>query len=685
MPAFFTQFGTGVLVASADGHWLALETPSGIRLFPLSAPTPTPTPSGTPPSPTPTVTPSITPGGSLLIPSAIRRDLVFDYSGQNLYISNSTGTVRAFNLSTLSFGAVYELGGSLNGFDIARDNSFLVVAQNATGASQGTFHKVDLATGLITNINYTRSGETGAWDVAIGSNGLALVTTRNGGSGSVPLRQIDLVTNVITVRSDVPGFGGRVEQDTHIHRSADGTRLFFMESNTSSGPIFTYSAISNTFGPAVNTGTDLSNASGAVNRNGSLVALRPSLFNAPNLNVVHSFNGIDKGVAFDASSDILYGVNSTAGQIIAYSTETFAELFRLNIGENMPIGSPPFGTGVLVASADGHWLALETPSGIRLFPLAAIAPTPTPSATPTATPTPPPTPTPTPTPSPTPTPPASPTPTPTVAPAPTPTPTSSTLGNISTRLRVLSGDNALIGGLIATGSEGKKVIIRAIGPTLSDFGVPGALMDPTLELYQGSTLLFSNDDWRNSSQQAEVEASGFAPNKDAESAIIWTLTPGQNYTAIVRGKNNATGIGVVEAFDLDHAAASKLGNISTRGFVDVDDNVMIAGLIVGPGNGPSIRILARALGPTLSDFGVPGALADPTLDLVNASGTVVRSNNNWRDDPQQRAEIEAAGLAPIHDEEAALVETVAPGAYTAVVRGNNRSTGVGLVEAYNIP
>ena len=239
--------------------------------------------------------------------------------------------------------------------------------------------------------------------------------------------------------------------------------------------------------------------------------------------------------------------------------------------------------------------------------------------------------------------------------------------------------------MIATGTGGKRVILRAIGPSLTDFGVPGALADPTLELYQGNTLLFSNDDWRNSTQEAEIAASGFAPNKDAESAIIWTLTPGQGYTAIVRGKNGTTGIGVVEAFDLDRGAASKLGNISTRGFVNVDDNVMIAGLIVGPGTGASLKILARALGPTLSDFGVPGALADTTLDLVNASGTVIRSNDNWRDDPQQRAEIEAAGLAPNHIEEAALVETVAPGAYTAIVRGKNRTTGVGLVEVYNIP
>jgi hypothetical protein len=141
----------------------------------------------------------------------------------------------------------------------------------------------------------------------------------------------------------------------------------------------------------------------------------------------------------------------------------------------------------------------------------------------------------------------------------------------------------------------------------------------------------------------------------------------------------------VEAYDLDRGAASKLGNISTRGFVDVDDNVMIAGLIVGPGNGTSAKILARALGPSLADLGVSGVVADPTLDLVNSSGTVVRSNNNWQDDAQQRAAIVAAGLAPNHGEEAALIETVPPGAYTAIVRGSNRSTGVGLVEAYQIP
>jgi hypothetical protein len=266
-----------------------------------------------------------------------------------------------------------------------------------------------------------------------------------------------------------------------------------------------------------------------------------------------------------------------------------------------------------------------------------------------------------------------------------PTPPASTLSNISTRLRVLAGDNALIGGMIATGTAPKRVIIRAIGPSLTGFGVPGALANPTLDLFQGSTPLMSNDDWQNSTQQAEIAASGLAPSNSAEAAIIWTLTPGQNYTAVVRGLNNTTGIGLVEVYDLDQAAASKLGNISTRGFVDVEDNVMIAGLIAGPNNGGTLKILVRALGPTLGDFGVPGALANPTVDLVNSSGTVIRANDNWQNDAQQSAQIQAAGLAPSHSQEAALVETVPPGQYTAIVRGSSGTTGVGLVEAYNIP
>jgi hypothetical protein len=164
----------------------------------------------------------------------VRKDLVFDYSGQNLYISTSTGIIQTFNLSTLTFGTRYDLGGSLNGLDVARDNSFLVVAQNAYGIAEGAFQKVALTTGSVTNISYRRQGydEGGAWDVTIGSNGLALVTTHcNLVPGYIPVRQIDLATNVMTIRQDTHGGGplGTVVGDTQIHRSANGTGLFFME------------------------------------------------------------------------------------------------------------------------------------------------------------------------------------------------------------------------------------------------------------------------------------------------------------------------------------------------------------------------------------------------------------------------------------------------------------------------
>lgn len=337
----------------------------------------------------------------------------------------------------------------------------------------------------------------------------------------------------------------------------------------------------------------------------------------------------------------------------------------------------------------------------RLFGIARIVnppvdPTPTPTATATPTHTPTPSATPPHTPTPTATPPHSPTPTatpghsptPTATPAHSPTPTATptvapgTLRNISTRVRVLGGDNVLIAGMIATGNVTKKVIIRAIGPTLSDFGVPDALADPTLELFQGDTSLASNDNWRNSSQQAQIQNSSLAPSKDAEAAIIATLTPGQSYTAVIRGKNGGTGVGLVEVYDIDPAVGSKLANISTRGFVGVDDNVMIAGVTVGPENGSTVKVLVRALGPTLGDLGVPGALANPTLDLVSSNGTVIRSNDDWK--TSQQAAIAAAGLAPSHDKEAALIQTIPPGQYTAIVRGVGRTTGAGLVELYNI-
>lgn len=257
------------------------------------------------------------------------------------------------------------------------------------------------------------------------------------------------------------------------------------------------------------------------------------------------------------------------------------------------------------------------------------------------------------------------------------------LRNVATRLRVGLGDNALIGGVIITGTNPKRVIIRGIGPSLS--AVNDRLPDPIIELHQGDAVIATNDNWKlrpdGSNQQVEIEATGLAPTNDLESALVAILNPGA-YTAILRGQGNTTGVGVVDAYDLDPAADSTLANISTRGLVDTGDNVMIAGIIVGPANGANGKIVVRALGPTLSDFGIQGALQDTTLDLINSYGVTLRSNNDWRD--TQEAEIEALGLQPPNDRESALLQTIAPGSYTAIVRGASNTTGVGLVEVYKL-
>jgi uncharacterized repeat protein (TIGR03803 family) len=266
-----------------------------------------------------------------------------------------------------------------------------------------------------------------------------------------------------------------------------------------------------------------------------------------------------------------------------------------------------------------------------------------------------------------------------------PPPLQPKLLNIATRLRVLAGDQVLIGGFIVTGTDPKNVIIRGIGPSLAQF-FSGALADPTLDLYQGDTLLMSNNDWK-SDQQAVIEATHIPPTNDLEAAIVRTLAPG-SYTAILRGNNNTTGIGVVEVYDLSQTANSELANISSRGFVDAGDNVMIGGLIVGGGTGGgTVSVIVRAIGPSLSSSGLLGALQDPTLELHDGNGATIRSNDNWKtreDGSSQQSEIEATTIPPTNDLESALVQTLSPGNYTAVVRGKDNTTGIAVVEVYNL-
>jgi hypothetical protein len=251
------------------------------------------------------------------------------------------------------------------------------------------------------------------------------------------------------------------------------------------------------------------------------------------------------------------------------------------------------------------------------------------------------------------------------------------LANISTRLAVGTGNNVLIAGFIVTGNQQKKIIVRGIGPTLP---VNENLADPTLELHDSTGTLATNENWRDT-QQDELQATTIPPANDYEASIVKTLSPG-NYTAVLGGKGGTTGTGVVEVYDLNPAADSKLANISTRGFVGQGDNVLIAGTIVS-GNG-STNVLFRALGPSLTQFGVPNALQDTTLELHDGQGNTVATNDNWQDDPVQAAAIQGTGIPPTDPREAAILRSLTPGAYTAIVRGNSNTTGVSVVEAYQI-
>jgi hypothetical protein len=271
------------------------------------------------------------------------------------------------------------------------------------------------------------------------------------------------------------------------------------------------------------------------------------------------------------------------------------------------------------------------------------------------------------------------------------------LGNISTRSFVQTGDNVMIGGFIVQGTGPKRVIIRAIGPELTQFGIPNALADPTLELHdQSGAVIATNNDWPTtilggiitSNQVSDIQNSGHAPTAPSESAIIADLQPG-NYTAIVRGVNNTMGVALVEVYDLNAAASATLGNISTRSLVQTGDNVMIGGFIV-QGTGPK-RVIIRGIGPELGAFGIPNFLTNPSLELHDQSGALIASNDNWQTTviggiitASQVADIQNSGHAPTDPSESAIIATLQPGNYTAIVRTVSGIPGIGLVEVYDL-
>ncbi len=256
--------------------------------------------------------------------------------------------------------------------------------------------------------------------------------------------------------------------------------------------------------------------------------------------------------------------------------------------------------------------------------------------------------------------------------------------NISTRLPVETGDSVAIGGFIVTGPTAKVVMIRALGPSLGAF-VASPLQDPVLELHNASGLLASNDDWR-STNEAAITASGLAPGHDVEAALLRQVEPG-NYTAIVKGKNATSGIALLEIYDTEMGTSSLLANISTRGHARTGDEVIIGGLIVGQGHGVDgsgrAAVVVRALGPTLAGFGLSDTLSDPTLEVRNADGGLVGFNDDWQNpDP---APVNETGLAPGDARESALRLLLPRGHYTAILRGRDSTTGLGLIEVYRLP
>jgi hypothetical protein len=250
-----------------------------------------------------------------------------------------------------------------------------------------------------------------------------------------------------------------------------------------------------------------------------------------------------------------------------------------------------------------------------------------------------------------------------------------------TRGTVSSGDNVLIGGFIVTGTDPKTMVLRALGPSLSGFGLSGVLTDPVLSVYNSSrTVIATNDDWQTDIGAEFMLANGFAPTNPSESATLQTLAPGA-YTVVVTGKDSTPGISLFELYDLSLTSNCKLGNMSTRGSVGTGDSVLISGFIVG--DVASATVVVRALGPSLASFGVSEPLSDPTLTIYDVNGSAIASNDNWQSDTNN-VDLQKHGLAPANALESAIVLHLPAGAYTAIVRGANGGTGVALAEVYDL-
>jgi hypothetical protein len=594
--------------------------------------------------------------------------------GSNLTLTNCT-----FSENSAHVGAAMSVSGVVN------VNSCTLTGNSTSGGGLGggIAYNLNSASGTLTVTNTTLSGNSisgnssgaggGMW---LGGGTVNLInSTISGGSstGGGGLSNSGATLNIVnsTISGNQSIFGGGINNDSNGTLNLTNSTI---SSNTATGGAGT---------GFPNNGGGIRTESGTVNVKNSIIALNTAATSGPDVSgnfVSAGFNLIGKtdgSSGFTATTDQT-GLNPMLDpnglQNNGGPTKTIALLFgspaidkatSAGLMGNLPTDQRGSGfqrtfNDPQVSPADG---GDNTDIGAFEVQVAAPTPTPTPTATPSATPTATSTATPTATPS------ATPTGTPTATPV-------TTLANISTRLRVETGDNVLIGGFIITGPQSKKVIVRGIGTSLP---LADKLTNPTLELHGPNGLIEANDNWVDSPNKQAIIDSTIPPTSDLESAIVATLPAnGTGYTAIVRGVNAGTGIGVVEAYDLNTTVDSRLANISTRGFVQTGDNVLIAGtIVVGQA---SQKVLIRAIGPSLS---IAGKLADPTLELRDSNGALLQANDNWVDSPDKQAIIDTT-IPPTNDLESAIVATLPANtsSYTAIVRGVNDTTGIAVVEVY---
>ncbi len=620
------------------------------------------------------------PGADLL---TVRRNSVGIYRIFSISNGMNNGPVVSITGLTISNGQATSDGGGIqndHGTVLVRD---CVLTGNSSMLSDPTYGGAIFNwNGRLTIENSTLTGNTATYGGGVGN------VRRSPGTSSVTIRNSTLNNNTA-----VKGDGGGIYNEAT--NSGSFTQLYLSNSTLSSnsatpngflggagGALYNYGSLSGHARAVLQdctlSGNQAANTGGIYNRSFSAnasLALRNTILktDASGGNLLNA-DGMIISLGHNLSNDAAAGPNGTGpgGHLNApgdiRNTDPLLGPLQDNGGPTFTHallnGSPAINRGADTGDSmiDQRGFARVQASDIGAFEFGAAAPTPTPS--------------PSPSPSPTPQPSSTPTPTPNPSATPTPTPVPGQLANISTRLRVETGENVLIGGFIVTGTQPKKVIVRAIGPSLP---FADRLENPTLELYGPNGLIESNDNWLDSPNKQAIIDSTIPPTSDLESAIVATLPANSTaYTAIVRGVGNGTGIGVVEAYDLETGVDSKLANISTRGLVQTGQNVLIAGTIV-IGQVPQ-KIIIRAIGPSLP---VAGNLVDPILELRDSNGGLVEANDNWIDSPNKQAIIDST-IPPTNDVESAIVATLPANnaAYTAIVRGVNDTTGIAVVEVY---